>query len=237
VKDHDRDADSERCVPAQFAASAPEVVRHSAALEVIYVGDPMCSWCWGLAPTLREFRKHCLAQDIPFRIVVGGLRPGGGQRWNQAFRDLLRHHWEDVGRRSGQPFSYRLLARARFNYDTEPACRAIVAARPLLAGSDLEFFAAVQRRFYVDNEDPAGHAFYTDICLRFALDFAAFVARFASEAVREETLAEFRMSRLWGVRQFPSVLLRTGAQLAAITSGFTSLEHMKSNLCLMRADP
>jgi putative protein-disulfide isomerase len=216
--------------------SVADLRRNAADLEVIYVGDPMCSWCWGLAPRLEQFRSHCRDEGIPFKIVVGGLRPGGGDRWNQAFRDFLRYHWEEVGRRSGQPFSYRLLARQRFNYDTEPACRAVVAARPMLDGNELAFFAAVQRRFFVDNEEPAEHAFYTDICRGFGLDFPAFAMRFDSEVAREETLAEFHMSRVWGVRQYPSVLLRTRASLAALASGFTTLEHMKDNLDLLRAD-
>ncbi len=42
-------------------------------IELIYVGDPMCSWCWGIAPQLDTLvRTH---PDIPLRIVVGGLRP------------------------------------------------------------------------------------------------------------------------------------------------------------------
>ena len=39
--------------------------------KLIYVGDPMCSWCWGFAPEIES-----LADDYPIEVVVGGLRPG-----------------------------------------------------------------------------------------------------------------------------------------------------------------
>ncbi|MFQ5523922.1 MAG: DsbA family protein, partial [Acidimicrobiia bacterium] len=39
--------------------------------KLIYVGDPMCSWCWGFAPEIED-----LADEYPVEVVVGGLRPG-----------------------------------------------------------------------------------------------------------------------------------------------------------------
>ena len=41
--------------------------------EFVYVGDPMCSWCWGFAPVLERMQE---VYDVPLRVVVGGLRPG-----------------------------------------------------------------------------------------------------------------------------------------------------------------
>ena len=49
--------------------------------ELIYVGDPMCSWCWGMAPALQAFAAHALQQELAFSVVLGGLRPGGADAW------------------------------------------------------------------------------------------------------------------------------------------------------------
>ena len=35
--------------------------------EFVYVGDPMCSWCWGFAPVLDQLAGH---YAIPIRIVL-----------------------------------------------------------------------------------------------------------------------------------------------------------------------
>ena len=40
--------------------------------EIIYVGDPMCSWCWGFSPVLNRIRADYDAV-APMRVVVGGL--------------------------------------------------------------------------------------------------------------------------------------------------------------------
>jgi putative protein-disulfide isomerase len=193
-------------------------------LSIIYVGDPLCSWCWGISPALQQLRLRAAEEGIPFRIVLGGLRPGGGDEWNQQFQDFLRHHWEEVSSRSGQPFTYDLLEMDYFNYDTEPACRAIVAARSLAPAQEHRFFELVQHHFYVRNQDPGEVSFYAPICAELGIDFTAFAAAFASDTIREATLADFQRSRQWGVRGFPTVLLQQGSQLQLLASGYTTFE-------------
>jgi putative protein-disulfide isomerase len=42
-------------------------------VELVYVGHPMCSWCWGFAPVLERLID---ALRVPIAVIVGGLRPG-----------------------------------------------------------------------------------------------------------------------------------------------------------------
>ena len=135
--------------------------------EIIYVGDPMCSWCWGISNHLKQLKDHFT--HFNFKIVVGGLRPGGGDAWDTKMKDFLRHHWEEVNRRSGQPFGDKLFQLDHFNYDTEPACRAVVASRKWMGDYEFDFYEAVSRKFYVENEDPKEAGFYQSICAQFAL--------------------------------------------------------------------
>ena len=56
--------------------------------EIIYVGDPMCSWCWGISPDLIKLRDHYRESQVAFRIVLGGLRPGGGDPWDDQMKEV-----------------------------------------------------------------------------------------------------------------------------------------------------
>lgn len=224
------DLESGVCAPADLPAEGTAAPNLRSDLEVVYVGDPMCSWCWGIAPALKDLQEWCGGERIPFVVVVGGLRPGGGDAWNEGFKGFLRHHWEEIGQRTGQPFSFRLLEREFFNYDTEPACRAVVAARPLLGGSELGFFEAIQRRFYADNEDPKEPSFYAPLCTRFGIDHEKFVERFTSEAAKSATLAEFRLNRSWGVTGYPTVLVRQQDRLLPIATGFSTFAAMQAKI-------
>ena len=195
-------------------------------VEIVYVGDPMCSWCWGISPQLNRLEREAAQENIPYRIVLGGLRPGGGDPWNDQFKDFLKHHWKEVNDRSGQPFGYDLFEKPEFNYDTEPACRAVVAAREMKPEIEQRFFELVQHHFYVKNQDPAAVTFYQPICETLGLDFDEFSSLFQSEAMKKATAADFQLNRQWGVRGYPTVLLRKDQQLYVIARGYAEFDQL-----------
>lgn len=210
--------------PLSETSTAPEA---STEREIIYVGDPMCSWCWGISPALTELEDEARRRGLPMRVVAGGLRAGGGDPWDENFRSFLRHHWEEIGERTGQPFSMTLLDSEAFDYDTEPSCRAVVVARDLLDPSQAySFFAAVQERFFAHGEDPKDVETYRALCARFDVDFNEFRKRFESPEAKARTSAEFREVRSWGVRSFPTVLLREGDDLRPVALGFATAQAM-----------
>lgn len=121
--------------------------------ELIYVGDPMCSWCYGFSSIKEKLTAQCEGR-VGVKIVLGGLRPYNKETWESSYRSFLRQHWKDIGQRSGQRFGFKMLENHDFIYDTEPSCRAVVTAREML-GKDkaLGFFSDVQRAFYCENKD------------------------------------------------------------------------------------
>ncbi|RKI41324.1 DsbA family protein, partial [Corallococcus sp. AB004] len=161
-----------------------------------------------------------------------GLRAGGGDPWNERFKGFLRHHWEEIAARTGQPFSTRFLDRAVFNYDTEPACRAFLVMRGMLEempGPETrayEVFASIQRKFYAEGEDPTVAAFYESICAAHGLDFRVFLNRFDHADAKRAAANEFQEVRALGVSGFPTVLFRGGAGLEVLASGFMTGPRM-----------
>ncbi|MFK8163485.1 MAG: DsbA family protein [Lewinella sp.] len=214
------------CTPAPLGAAAEAKVEFRDDVEIIYVGDPMCSWCWGISPALNRLEKAAAANGIPYRIVLGGLRPGGGQTWDEEFKGFLSHHWDEVNKRSGQPFGDKLFERDNFNYDTEPSCRAVVAARSMNPAIESRFFELTQHGFYVLNEDPSEANFYAPICEKLGLDFDRFKTLFQSAEMKAATMADFQLNRGWGVTGYPTVVFRKGDQLMAIARGFAEFEQM-----------
>lgn len=209
-------------------------------IAVIYVGDPMCSWCWGVSPAVQEIERYCADQQWGFSLLVGGLRPGGGDPWNENFRGFLRHEWQEIQRRTGQPFGFQLLDRPSYNYDTEPACCAVVAARalfdarPSATASLVSFFAAVQRKFYTHGADPSEIEFYREICAQHELDFDQFQTVARSQETLAATRQDYAQVRQWGVRGFPSFLLQTQDRISVIRSGYTTAQQLKDAVAQSR---
>lgn len=214
-------------------AAAPALPR-----SLHYVGDPMCSWCWGLAPALQDLSDYCAVHGIGFSVTVGGLRAGGGAPWSESFRTFLRRQWQTIGRVTGQPFGFTLLDHdhEHYDYDTEPACRAVVAMASLMhAGgrgerSVLAFFTAIQRKFYVQGDDPKDVEFYRSLCEGSGIRFEDFRAAFRSEPVRRATLAQFEQCRRWGVRGFPCILIEERGRIGVLAAGYVDRASLMAKL-------
>lgn len=198
-------------------------------MKIVYIGDPMCSWCYGISNELIAV-KEAFEDQLGFDVIVGGLRPGGGDEWNAEFKGFLKHHWEEVNTRSGMPFGYKLFERDAFLYDTEPSCRAVVIARELNEDKTMIFFKMVQKGFYLENRDPKDVDFYKEICTATGIDFAVFKTKFEDPRYKAKTVEDFQYSAKVGVRSFPTVLFQKDGQLYPIAQGFATKETMTARI-------
>src|SRR5690606_4293885 len=193
-------------------------------------------WCWGISPTVEAVEAFCESQDIEFTITMGGLRAGGGDLWNETFKNFLRNEWQHIGQTTGQPFGFKLLEAPHFDYDTEPACRAVVTVKLLQSRNDipksivLKFFSAVQRKFYAEGQDPKVVDFYASICADLGLDFDQFSVVFESQVTQQAVQQEFMRCRQWGVRSFPTLLLAHDGQMEVLAQGYVTAEQVVSKL-------
>ncbi len=223
------DTETGVCTPADLNSPATKDTNKTTT-EIIYVGDPMCSWCYGIAPELQKLKEHYEEKGIPFKIVVGGLRPGGGDEWNDEFKQFLKNHWTEIEERTGQPFGFELFKLDSFNYDTEPSCRAFVTAKPWLKDNGLAFFEATQKKFYFNSEDPTKVAFYKSICADFNIPYDEFKVKFESQQLVNETHNEFVLNRSWGVRAYPTILLSKDDVKHTISRGYATYESLKGKI-------
>ena len=198
--------------------------------KLIYIGDPMCSWCWGIAPELEQLAEFCDEERLEFEIKVGGLRPGGGDPWNDQMKKFLRHHWDQVLQVSGQPFAYDLLEKDHFNYDTEPACRLVVAARKWLGNGDMEWFRKLQELFYVHSRDLSDLSNIQNLCEENQIDFKEFSAHFNDPEIKQATQTDFQITREWGVNGYPTVVLMQGQEMQGITLGYSRYQQMRERV-------
>ena len=119
---------------------------------LLYIADPMCSWCWGFSPVIEKIRDE-YSDRLKLELLMGGLRPGTKNPMPPAQRQEILHHWEAVNRMTGQPFRFEGALPEGFIYDTEPASRGAVAASVINAESVFPFFKAVQSAFYAEQQN------------------------------------------------------------------------------------
>ena len=204
------------------------VVMDRPEIEFTYVGDTMCSWCWGFAPTVERLQGH---YAFPMRLINGGLRPGpNAQALDDDMRAYLNQAWARVAAASGQPFNDAVLDTEGWIYDTELPARAVVTMRAHNESQEWQFFKRLQLAFYAEGEDVTNESVYPGILNDFSVDVDAFMADLADEKSRLAAWEDFEQAQVMQAQGFPTLLLRTGSDMATVTRGYRAFEDIEPHL-------
>lgn len=210
-------------------------------MKLIYVADPMCSWCYGFGKELSALTER--HPDLALEIVAGGLRAGGTEQLDDAGKRFRLGHWARVEAESGLPFNREgFLARKNFVYDTEPICRAFVTARLVAPHVNLlSVFRAIQRGFYIDALDTTDGKVLSALTAQalldagYSIDAAAFYQQWASPETIDATKADFARTKDLRVQSFPALFFEHEGHVQALGSGYAKAEELDAMLRPMLA--
>ena len=201
--------------------------------ELIFVADPMCSWCWGFAPAINVIRNK-YAGRLTIQLVVGGLRTGNDKVMDNEAKGYIRHHWEEVRKATGQPFDFNFFDRDNFTYDTEPACRACVTVRSLKSDVALNYLELLHKSFYANNQDITDTSVLASLATSLGVDITQFSEVFSSDKARTATHDDFQVACNLGVTGFPTVVAvdkaadeDTENQYAYLNVGYSPFEVLE----------
>lgn len=194
---------------------------------LLYFADPMCSWCWGFAPVMEKICAKSQGQ-AELVVMLGGLRPFTDHAMTDKDKAYVRNHWEHVAEASGQSFDFGFFERPDFTYDTEPACRAVVAARRLGPSFAYPMLNRLHRAFYAEGQDTTDPDTLADLAAETGMQRSDFQAEFENEDTKQETLADFHYAQRSQISGFPTLVgIAEGQTPAALTIGFRPWKDME----------
>ena len=215
------------------AGTPAAISNFNIAKSLIYVGDPMCSWCYGFGVPLSQLLSQL--PGVPLTIVLGGLRAYNQEIMPADLKAKLHHHWEEVTKRSGKPFGHGQFDRTDFVYDTEPACRAVVTIRAYAPEHALAMYHAIQHAFYAQSRDVTQTQVLADVWQELitsrsmrtgVFSRADFVEAFESDALKSLTKEDFAVTQQWGIRGFPALIAVVDGHAELVANGYMEAAAM-----------
>lgn len=203
-------------------------------MNLLYVVDPMCSWCYGFSKSMDEL----LAQPGDFAplqlaLIMGGLRPYTTDPTPPERADELVGHWKRVAEATGLPFAQApdtALHQPGFVYDTEPASRAVVVVRTHWPKVVWRYLKAVQHAFYAEGRDVVKPEVLADVAEGLGIPRADFAKAFASQEMRDAVRADFMQAQEWGIRGFPALIAEHGDHLHLVAQGYLPIDGLRQHL-------
>jgi len=194
-------------------------------MQLIYVADPMCSWCYGISEEVASLKSK-YAEKMGFQLVMGGLRPYNTETM-QDLGEMLSHHWDAVEERSGRPFKRDILSDVSFIYDTEPPSRAVISMRAINPEAEFDFFKDVQVAFYRDNENTNDEQTYVNLLPKYGVDAETFLKYYHSEGMKSAVKVDFAIASKLEVRGFPTLMLESDEAYHVISRGYAPVTTLE----------
>ncbi len=196
---------------------------------LLYVTNPMCTWCYGFTPVIR--RLHALWQGrLNVKVLLCDMQAYATEPLQQQEKQRLAVSWHRVQERTHLPFDYGFFTRKGFVYKTEPVCRALLSVRLLRPVLTLEVLRAFHSAFYADGLDVTDSEVLTRIVKLFGISENLFLTLYESEEVTAQLQAEFNFVYGLEATSFPSVYIESMHGPALLVKGYVELHELEERL-------
>ncbi|MXZ80343.1 MAG: DsbA family protein [Gammaproteobacteria bacterium] len=207
--------------------------------DLIYVHDPMCSWCWAFRPQWEQLLR-ALPDGLGTVRILGGLAPDSDVPMPEPMRRHLQEVWRTIADTvPGTRFNHDFWRRCEPRRSTYPACRAVIAARNQGDQWDEAMTLGIQTAYYLDARNPSEDHVLIEIAGSIGLDADRFAMDLNAGQTHEALLGEIALSRSLGVSGFPTLMLARSGQVARLPLDYNdssaTLKAIRSGLEALQA--
>jgi len=197
-------------------------------VQLIYVIDPMCSWCWAFRSVTEQLKdKH---PDLAWQYIMGGLAPDSDLPMPEQMQQGIQSIWRQIEGTTGTKFNYDFWSQNTPRRSTYPACRAVITAEEIAPGSALKMIDAIQKAYYLNAQNPSDLAILTTLAESIDLDSMLFSEKIRSTEIKHKLQQHLSYAQQLGAQGFPSLYLQINEQVAPLALGYTQIDRVEERL-------
>ncbi|WP_426358393.1 DsbA family protein [Pseudocolwellia sp. HL-MZ19] len=201
---------------------------------LIYVHDPMCSWCWGFEP-VRSRLFNSIDSSVSIKRFVGGLAPDSNEPMPQDLQNMLKDTWRRIEQNiPGTVFNFDFWTKCQPRRSTYPSNRAIIAARQQGVEYDEQMTHLIQSAYYSQAKNPSDESLLIELASELSktsnFNCEQFINDLGSKEVQALFEQELDYTRSLGVNGFPSLVYQSGNKLYSIGLDYNNADNMLAQI-------
>ncbi|WP_394131514.1 DsbA family protein [Shewanella maritima] len=201
-------------------------------MRLLYVLDPMCSWCYAFQPELEALLAAHPTANIEW--IMGGLAPDSQHPMDDSLKQTIASYWHQIESKTQVSFNHDFWHLNTPYRSTYPACRAVISAEQLLPNSAQIMVKAIQSVYYLDAKNPSLEATLINCANAIGLDENQFVEVFKSDETEQHLQQHLQLTRQLQVRGFPALFYIDEENRAhPVAMGFSQFADLERNLRLV----
>lgn len=175
--------------------------------KLLYIYDPMCSWCWGFKPVLEEIIKQ-ISDSLEIEFILGGLAADTDDIMPEDMKQQIISNWHRIEESiPGTKFNFQFWNKCTARRSTYPACRAVLAAKAQNPNKEFLMLNAIQEAYYKQARNPSNYEVLYGLAKSLKLDMDKFKTDIHSEKIENQLMEQIKFSRSIGADSFPSLYI------------------------------
>ncbi|MBL7944039.1 MAG: DsbA family protein [Flavobacteriales bacterium] len=223
---------------AQPGAHSADPSLPTTPMQLYYIADPMCGWCYGFTPVMLQLqREH--AQEYNITFISGGMITGNQVGpMPEAKRKYISSAYKRVEDMCGIKFGAAYVNGTLQNPDViqtsvTPSI-ALEVIREVAPQQTLEIFHDIQLALFSEGLEPAHFDSYKKIAERYGIKGDDFISATSQPVYADRANEQFELTASWGISGFPALVASRGDSLVLVTSGYTSYATLLDRLQMVR---
>jgi len=197
---------------------------------LIYIHDPMCSWCWAFAPVWQAVVER-LPNNMHIKYLVGGLAPDTDETMPLALQQKLQGIWQQIQQRvPGTEFNFEFWKVCTPRRATYSACRAVLAAKKMNPEKERAMIKTIQKGYYLQARNPSEHNTLIDFAEQIGLDRQEFSHLLVADEIQKEFQQALNYSASLPINGFPSLVLQSNEGTHPIAIDYHSANNILGQL-------
>ena len=201
--------------------------------EIIYVFDPLCGWCYGFSPVIKQ-AYDSYKDKADFKVLAGGMVIGDQIGPIGRISEFLKKATTNVTQRTGAVFSPLFLDTiltegTQILSSMEPSI-AVQICKTEKPDRIFEFMAELHKDIYISGLNTAIPADYERLAKKMGFDSEKFINNIQSDNYIRRTEQDFEKASALGIDSYPAVLLRYKQGIKVISRGYIDWDKLSNIL-------
>jgi putative protein-disulfide isomerase len=194
---------------------------------IVYVMDPLCGWCFGFSPVVREL-YDATKRRASWMVFSGGMVTGDRiapiGELKSFLHQVLPRLQTTTGVIFGKPFLEGVLEEGTMSLSSLEPSRALQAVKALAPEKSLFYAHALQSALYTDGLDITRLGVLGDLAETLGVE--GFEIEYMKTETLDNTLQEFKQVSSWGISGFPTLVGLEGEEGTVFSRGFAPFDRV-----------
>jgi len=195
--------------------------------RLVYVFDPLCGWCYGFSPVVRQLvdaTKRRAQWDVLAGGMIVGDRVGPIGQLSDFLKQTIPRLEMTTGVKFGQPFHTQILEPGTQLLSSLEPSRAIQTVKILAHDRALAYAGLLQKALYEQGRDITSLSVLGELAEEVRV--VGFEIEYLKTSTYEATLDEFHRVSALGITGFPTLVGFDGDEGRVFSRGWSPFDRV-----------